>query len=84
MAKIDQTLLADIGFVKGTGGWPHEVWVYEGYFWVHFGENERERYRNGARHIFVADCNRKQFFQLFLEAMRGEIYSSNESRDWED
>lgn len=33
---IDRNLLKEIGFELGTG-WDHEVWVYDGMFWVHYG-----------------------------------------------
>lgn len=33
---IDREMLRDIGFIIGTG-WDHEVWVYDGIFWVHYG-----------------------------------------------
>ena len=32
---IDKKLLKDMGFILGRG-WDHEVWVYDGSFWVHY------------------------------------------------
>lgn len=36
---IDRDLLRDMGFVLGHG-WPGEVWVYKGSFWVYFYETD--------------------------------------------
>lgn len=68
---LDRELLQDIGFERGTG-WDHEVWVYHGNFWVHFGGGF------GGLEGCQIDGNtasRKEFFKMFLEAMRNDFYN---------
>lgn len=61
---IDRELLEDIGFLIGNG-WDHEVWVYDGNFWVHFGGTIDET--NNHVHNTVT---RKKFFEAFISAIR--------------
>lgn len=76
---IDQELLKDIGFVRGKG-FDHEVWVYDGFFWVHYDGKfggMKDRQIDGKK------TSRKKFFKLFLGAMRAEWVDS-QPREFED
>lgn len=92
MRKIDEEeyreLLRDIGFIRGTGDWGHEVWVYEGYFWVHFTETmiaeHRQRWPEAENTVYVPRCSRKEFFKLFLDVVRNEIWESAQVHEFED
>lgn len=69
---LDRDLLLDMGFILGSG-WDHEVYVYEGWFWVHYG---------GAfdglpgRQIDGSTATRREFFTMFFEALRAELLDS--------
>ncbi len=67
MKPLDRELLTDMGFVPGTG-WDHEVWVYEGKFWVHFGEFKAD---SGYGGVHADWTTRRAFFELFIEAITG-------------
>ena len=60
---IDRALLKDMGFILGHG-WDHEVWVYNGSFWVHYDGTF------GGLPGAQVDGNataRSTFFQMFVE-----------------
>lgn len=64
---IDRDLLEDMGFVLGTG-WPGEVWVYEGSFWVYF-------YDGGAMdgdRINALTATRAEFFTKFIASREND------------
>lgn len=69
---LDRQLLAGIGFEIGSG-WDHEVWVYDGYFWVHYGG---EFGGLEGQQIDGNTATNKEFFAMFLEAVRKEIMDS--------
>lgn len=91
MVTVDRQLLKDIGFtngpVNGKYGWGHEVWVYNGWFRVHFKTSmtaeQKKRWPQSDTCVY-APCDRKRFFKLFLEKLRAEIADNYEVRDWED
>ena len=59
---IDKKMLKDMGFIKGDG-WEHEVWVYNGDFWVHFNSEfaglEGQQISGGATRV--------EFFKMLLK-----------------
>lgn len=68
---LDRELLKDIGFVRGTG-WDHEVWVYEGMFWLHYGDYDRTQWLNQSTHIDGLTVSRKDLFKLLFKAIVSE------------
>ena len=66
---IDRQLLRDMGFEEGSG-WDHEVWVYEGDFWVHFGG---EFSGLDGRQIDGNADSRKEFFAMFIKQVERSI-----------
>ena len=54
-----------MGFKLGKG-WDHEVWVYNGEFWVHYGG-----YFSGIKGRQISgDEDMKKFFAMFIKAIR--------------
>lgn len=80
---LDKGLLKDIGFVRGTG-WDHEVWVYEGMFWIHYGDYDKARWLSETTHVDGLALSRKDLFRLLIKAIRDEIYESQIelTEDW--
>lgn len=80
MATIDQELLEDMGFIRGTGEWGHEVWVYEGYFWVHFDETmtiqQQEKWPEADDTFYTSRGTQAEFFKRFLNTVRNELGGS--------
>lgn len=72
---LDRSLLQDIGFVRGTG-WDHEVWVYAGMFWIHFGDYDRNWWPSSNTHVNGDEISRKEMLELLLNAIRDECYQS--------
>jgi len=68
---IDRQILKDIGFELGTG-FDHEVWVYDGEFWVHFGGD----FSGISGRQISGDAEMKDFFAMFLEAVRNVVMES--------
>ena len=68
---IDRNLLKDIGFIKGSG-WDHEVWVYEGNFWVHYGRDFNEFSGISGACVNSDTTDHKRFFIMFLDRIVGE------------
>lgn len=73
MMELDRELVRDLGFVIGKG-WNHEVWVYEGYFWIHFGRYD-EHYLSHPSAI-DGETSRKDFLRQFIEAVKSEVSES--------
>lgn len=69
---IDRTLLEDIGFEKGSG-WDHEVWVYEGDFWVHYSN---DFFGLPGQQINGNTATRKEFFKMFIAQIEKSIMES--------
>lgn len=69
---IDRELLKDVGFELGTG-WGHEVWVYEGNFWVHYGGEFSGLI--GAQ-IDGNTADRRMFFEMFLDRVVSSAVNS--------
>ena len=79
---LDKQLLKDIGFRKGTG-WDHEVWVYDGMFWLHYGEYDHDKYLSLPTALDGVSLSRKEFFAKFLEAVKDEARESTWlTEDW--
>jgi hypothetical protein len=68
---IERELLQDIGFQRGAGDWPCEVWVYEGMFWVWFGDIP-DSARFDLTTIDGRSVTREEFFNVFIEAVKDE------------
>jgi len=68
---IDRNLLKDIGFIEGSG-WDHEVWVYEGNFWVHYGREFNEFSGIGGGDIDGDTTDLKTFFTMFIDRVVDE------------
>ena len=65
---IDKEILKDIGFEKGTG-WEHEVWVYNGDFWVHYdGE-----FSGLKGQQISGSASNGEFFEMFIENIERQI-----------
>jgi hypothetical protein len=66
---IDRTLLKDIGFKVGTG-WDHEVWIYDGFFWVHYGGKPQ----SGFDEVRISGdrANRVYLFRMLIPALEIE------------
>lgn len=62
---IDRRLLGQMGFRKGVG-WDHEVWVYDGDFWVHYGG---EFSGLDGKQIY-ANSSLKEFFKMFIKNIK--------------
>ena len=72
---IEKKILEQIGFVVGPG-WDHEVWVYEGQFWVHFdGE-----FSGCEGSQISGDAEMIEFFKMFLESLEDEVMESARER----
>ena len=69
---IDRALLMDIGFILGKG-WDHEVWCYDGDFWVHY---EGEFGGLEGKQIDGDKATRREFFAMFLECIVNEAVES--------
>ena len=69
---VDKKLLKEIGFVQGNG-FDHDVLVYDGSFWVHYGYGKKHQYNYN---INAEDYTAKEFFNLFLEYMQDEARES--------
>jgi hypothetical protein len=77
---IERTLLLDMGFVRGSG-WDHEVWVYDGNFWVYYNG---EFAGLAEAQIDGSTCDRSTFFKLFLDRIVNtavEAATYDEARD---
>ncbi len=68
---IDRDLLKDMGFELGSG-WDHEVWVYDGDFWVHFGGE----FGGIEGRQISSTATRKEFFEMFIDAIRDVVMES--------
>lgn len=81
---LDRSLLKDIGFQRGTTGWDHEVWVYDGMFWIHYGDYDKERWLISPANVDGISLTRKHLFTLLIEAIRCEVHDSmmELSEDW--
>jgi hypothetical protein len=71
---LDREMLKDIGFVQGFG-WDHEVWVYNGIFWVHFSPIIIPPKYSGTE--VNASVTRRQFFQLFIACVVNSTLESH-------
>jgi hypothetical protein len=81
---LDRELLKDLGFERGKG-WDHEVWVYEGMLWLHYGNYDEERWlTNSKTHFDGLSLSRKELFQTVIEAVRRDEYESTAelTEDW--
>ena len=63
---INKDLLKSIGFIKGSG-WEHEVWVYEGDFWVHFGDDFSKLEGQQVNGNTVTE---REFFRMFTKRIK--------------
>lgn len=79
---LDRELLKDIGFERGKG-WDHEVWVYNGQFWVHFGDYDHGRWPTTATHVEGTRVTRKHLFTCFLKAILDDCHESHMEREQE-
>ena len=62
---IDKKILEQMGFKKGSG-WDHEVWHYDGDFWVHFNGDYK-----GLRGTQISgDASMEEFFSMFIERIQ--------------
>jgi hypothetical protein len=80
---LDRVLLQDIGFQRGTG-WDHEVWVYEGMLWLHYGEYDKEYWLRDGSSFDGMSLSRKELFQTVIEAVRQSTWESTVelTEDW--
>lgn len=66
---LDREMLKDMGFELGKG-WDHEVWVKDGYFWVHYTDEPTCVYLKSQ--IVSGYATRKEFFDVFLNYLENE------------
>lgn len=80
---LDKELLKDLGFKRGKG-FDHEVWVYDGEFWIHYGDYDHERWPDSSLHVNGTKISRKELLRLFLERVKEVCYESNIelTEDW--
>ena len=77
--QLTRALLIDIGFKCGTG-WDHEVWVYEGMFWIHFGGQVGTI---KGREFDGNQISRREFFKVFVAALEDE-WCESQPKDFQD
>lgn len=80
---LDRELLKDIGFERGTG-WDHEVWVYDGEFWIHYGDYDHEQWPDSSTHVNGTKISRKELLRLFIERVKQVCHESHMelTEDW--
>lgn len=74
---INRDVLKQIGFVLGDD-WDHEVWIYEGNFWVHFGG----KLANIPGKQISGESSMKQFFEMFIQNIKEEAMDSVSINDY--
>lgn len=74
---LGRALLKDLGFSRGAKDWGHEVWHYNGEFWVHFGDYDQQRWPNSSTHVNGDKINRKEFLHLFIERVKEICHESH-------